>query len=54
MATLFLSPSPSWGGWTAKRDGWGPRGASAVPRTQQSPARPALRAAHPPHKGEGK
>ena len=49
----ILSPSPSWGGWTAKRDGWGPCGFSASAALQRFPTRPALRAVHPPHKGEG-
>jgi carbamoyl-phosphate synthase large subunit len=48
----FLSPSPSWGGKTAKSSGWGSDGDPQIEGMFQTP--PPGPSGHPPHEGEGK
>ena len=50
-ANPTLSPSPLWGGKTAKRSGWGAKGTSHS--ANADPTRSSLRSDHPPHEGEG-
>ena len=50
-ANPTLSPSPLWGGKTARRSGWGAKGTSHSARTD--PTLAPLRSAVPPHEGEG-
>src|SRR4051794_6557475 len=46
-------PSPLWGGWRAKRAGWGwRRNAPSFMHPAASPPPPGP-PGHPPHKGEG-